>query len=92
MSSFYCTFCGGYVYMADLYSPFGDGHLAICIDCIITGIEEILSIGRGPEEEDFIGRLALIVLRAYAQNAELAALGDRVYGHQQAETAPTGEH
>lgn len=74
MSSFYCTFCKGSVYMADLYSPFGDGGLAICKTCIILGVEEILSIDRGPEGEDFVGQLALTVLKAQAQGAELEGL------------------
>lgn len=74
MSSFYCTFCCGYVYMADLYSPFGDGGLAICKDCIIQAIEDILSINGTPGHEDFIGRLAWVVLRAKANDAELEGL------------------
>lgn len=74
MSSFYCTFCHGQVYMASLYSPFGDGGLAICEDCIILGVEEILQIDHGPEGEDFIGRLAWAILRAKAQDAELEGL------------------
>jgi len=60
--------------MADLYSPFGDGGLAICKDCIIRGVEEILSIGPGPEAVDFIGQLANSVLKAQAQEAELEEL------------------
>lgn len=74
MSSFYCTFCHGEVYMAALYSPFGDGGLAICENCIILAVEEILQIDHGPEGEDFIGRLALAVLRAKTQEAELEGL------------------
>jgi len=42
MSSFYCTFCGSYVYMSDLYQPFGDGQLSICISCIAAALREII--------------------------------------------------
>ena len=74
MSSFYCTFCHGQVYMAALYSPFGDGGLAICEDCIVLAVEEILNINHGPQGEDFIGRLASAILKAKAQDAELEGL------------------
>jgi len=77
MSVFNCTFCGSNVYVANLYSPFGDGKLSICDHCIIQAVLEMLDIKHAPPNKEFLQALTWAVLVAEAGDAELEALAEK---------------